>query len=870
MAARRALGGVERTRELHRDARSFRWLNDLRQDVRIAVRSLKRAPGFTAIVLVTLAFGIGATTTVYSVVDTVLLRPLPFPESDRLVRVVEDVHLTGDLRGRSVGQRGISYQDFLEWRAETKTLADATAVMPLRRTVRTEQGVARLWGIGVSSQAFALIGGRAMLGRTLGVTDADDSGVIVLSFGAWRRHFNSDPSVIGTAIQRPTSPGQPASEPLVVVGVMPPDFEFPAAQLTRDEGGGEDFLAPIPNGPMQKLTRVTMIARLARGATIAAAQHEANIIGASIQPPAPVETAALAVPRFDVQPLKDLIVGQQRSVLQALLGAVVILLLIVCANLSNLLLARGTAKRRETAVRLAIGASRGRLVRQMLTESAVLALAGGAAGAGIGAAGVGLVKVLASVDAPGIFQLTLGSTILPRVQEVGIDVRVLGIAFGVATVTSVLFGVWPALRLSGAESATRDDSHRASEPGVRALLVVAQVAMATTLLVSAGLLAHSFANASNVDNGYDPSNVVSLDLLVPNPYSIAQKVDTIESLLARLRARHDVQAAGFARHGLLIGERLSIGTFVPPGGTVAQFSRARTRVRSVSQGWLTTMGVPVIEGRDFQAGDVPSGPPAIVLNRSAARRYFGRANPVGQTLDWHFEDGSTQMTVIGVVEDLRQDSPLDGVFPEVFVEYRQFLLLLDRWKQSPLYQSEWALGVFSVAVKTRNDPAIAIPVIRETVNAVDPNVAVDSVASMDRLLGGALARQRFYAAFLVAFAAIASLLAVIGVYGVLAYAVSRRTREFGIRIALGAPRTRLSGRVVGRGLILTTVGITLGLIAAAAVTWILQGLLFGITPLDPSTFVEVAVIFSLVTTVASYVPARRATNVDPMVILRSE
>jgi putative ABC transport system permease protein len=282
------------------------------------------------------------------------------------------------------------------------------------------------------------------------------------------------------------------------------------------------------------------------------------------------------------------------------------------------------------------------------------------------------------------------------------------------------------------------------------------------------------------------------------------------------------------------------------------------------------MGVPVIEGRDFDASDVPTGPPVIVLNRSAARRYFGSAAPIGRNLDWHFEDGRAQMRVIGVVEDLRQDSPLDEVFPEVFVEYRQFLLLLARWKQSPLYQSEWALGVFSIAVKTRSDPAIAIPLIRKTVSTVDPNVAVDSVASMDRLLGSTLARQRFYATCLTAFASLSGILAIIGVYGVLAYTVSFRVREFGIRIALGAPHARVWGRVLGQGLLLTTVGITLGLIAAATVTGILRGILFGITPLDPATFVAVAVLFGLVSAAASSLPARQAVKVDPIVILKSE
>ncbi len=850
-------------------------LADLVRDVRYATRHLRRSPGFVVSALLCLAIGIGATTTVYSVAAAILLRPLPFPDSDRLVRIVENVASPNDLRGRTVVQRGITYQEFLEWRAEAKTLVDATAVMPSRRTVQTRQGVARLWGIGVSGDAFALIGGSAMLGRTLNITDADNPGVIVLGFETWRRHFNSDASIIGASVQGPTLPGQAAAAPLIVVGVMPPDFEFPATQLTREDGGSDDFITPVSNAPAQRSMSVTMLARLAPGTALAAARDEASALGGSIRGPVPANAPTLPVARFEVQSLKELIVGPQRPALQALLGSVVIMLLIVCGNLSNLLLARGTARRREIAVQRALGASRGRLVRQMMTESALLALVGGAAGACVAAAGVKLVKAFASVNAPGVFRLNLGSTILPRVQEIDVDPGILGIALGVAALTSILFGTWPALRLSRADDMSREQSRGmsagTSESTTQSLLVVAQVAMATTLLVGAGLLAHSFLKASTVNNGYEASNVVALNLLIPFPYPVAHKVETIESLLTRFRMSPDIQAAGFSRHGLFIGEQLTIGTFVPPAATPEQFSNVRTRLRSVSGGWLTAMGVPMLDGREFEERDAPAGPPVVVLNRSAARQYFGDARPVGQTLDWHFEGfGSTQVTVLGVVEDLRQLSPLDDVYAEVFVEYRQFLSLLDRWERSPLYQNEWALGVFSFAVKTRDDAIAAIPSIRQAVNAVDPNVAVDSIVPTDQLMSSALARQRFYATFLTLFASISALLAAIGVYGMLACSVSQRTREFGIRIALGSPTPQLLGRVLCRGLILTSTGIAVGLVAAAAATRILQGVLFGVTPLDPATFVAVAVFFGFVTTVAVYVPARRAMRVDPIVALRSE
>ncbi|ODS55438.1 MAG: hypothetical protein ABS36_09750 [Acidobacteria bacterium SCN 69-37] len=282
------------------------------------------------------------------------------------------------------------------------------------------------------------------------------------------------------------------------------------------------------------------------------------------------------------------------------------------------------------------------------------------------------------------------------------------------------------------------------------------------------------------------------------------------------------------------------------------------------------MGVPILEGREFEESDSPAGPPVIVLNRPAARRYFGDASPIGQVLDWHFDSYDTQATVIGVAEDLRQTSPLDEVHAEVFVEYRQFLSLLERWERPPLHQNEWALGVFSFAVKTHLDATGAMPAIRRAVNAVDPNVAVDSIAPMDQLTGSSLALHRFYTTFLALFAGISAVLVVVGVYGVLAYSVSQRTREFGIRTALGAQELQLLGHVIGRGLLLTSVGIAAGLVVAAGVTRTLQSVLFEVTPLDPATFVAVAVLFGLVTTVAVYVPARRAMKVDPAVALRSE
>lgn len=425
-----------------------RWLGDTKQDVRYAIRTLRKSPGFALVAILTLGLGIGATTAIYSVVDTILLQPLPFPDSDRLVRIVENFpHI---VPGRPLLQRGITHQEFLDWRGRAKTLSDATAVIAMsQRMVRTPQGAAGLWGAMASGQTFALLHVRAILGRTLVPGDDANPDVVVLSYDTWRRHFNADPGILGTALEFRTGALLAPIPPrlLTVVGVLPADFDFPTGSL--------DFYTPIVLNPSRPSPSVTMIARLAPDVSLDAAIQEVNAMGAAIRPPWPANATPLAVPRFEVQSLKDQAVRRLRPALRVLLASVVVVLMIVCANVANLLLARGTARQREMAVRLAIGASRGRIVRQMLTECMVLAGAGGVLGALLGAGGVALVKQLATVEAPGIFRLMFGSTILPRGHEVGVDLNVFGIAFVIAAVTSNR--VWTAAR---APSVARQSSSR--------------------------------------------------------------------------------------------------------------------------------------------------------------------------------------------------------------------------------------------------------------------------------------------------------------------------------------------------------------------------------------------------------------------------
>jgi putative ABC transport system permease protein len=853
-----------------------RLLGDLEQDLRYAVRTLRRSPGFALVAVLTLGLGIGATTAIYSVVDTILLQPLPFADADRLVRVVENVPST--FAGRPPSQRGVTYQEFLAWRVRTRTLSDAAAVAPLgQRMVRTSEGTAGLWAGMISANTFTLLGAHAMLGRTLGPDDEANPNVVVLGFDTWRRLFHSDPNAVGATMEL-RAPAPMFQEPgsslegrlLTVVGVMPASFEFPTGPM--------DFYMPfVVDGASKPSPRVTFIGRLGPGISAAIARDEANVIGSAIRPPRPASAPALTVPRFEVLGLKDQIVQGLWPALRVLLASVAVVLMIVCANLANLLLARGTARQREMAVRLGLGASRGRLVRQILTECVVLAIGGGALGALLAAAGVTLVKQLATVDAPGIFRLVFGASILPRGHEVGVDLKMLGIAFGIAAVTSLVFGVLPALHLSRTNHlhamGSRGSGAGRAESRMRAALVVGQLVMATVLLVGAGLLIHSFVKLSTVERGYDPSNVLGFQLVFPAEYSTARKTDTLEALLARLRATPAVRSAGFSRAGILMGEEISVGTFVPRGRTLDEMraDAAKPRLRPVSHGYLTAMGARLLDGRELGAADAAMDTPVVVINRTVARRYFGAGTAVGQVLDWHVGNGpASPMLVVGVVEDVRNESPDRDAYPEIFVDYRQLLTLQGRWDQFKQRRDELALGFLSFAVRTNGDPSSAIPTISRIVRAVDPNAAIDALIPIDRLVASSMARQRFYAVMLGLFAGVAGLLAAIGIYGMLAYAVIQRTQEIGIRMALGAQRAQVLALVLRGGLRLTAVGVALGLAGAAAAARSLQGMLFGITPLDPRTFLAVALMLGVVAAFACYVPARRATKVDPITALRVE
>ena len=841
------------------EARRLLWLDDLRRDLAYGVRSLRKSPGFAAIAILTLALGIGATTTIYSVVDAILLQPLPFADSDRLVRIVENE--VGGLAGQ-IFQRGVNYKEFAEWRARTATLEDVVAVAPnVPMLVGTDDGPKRLWGARVSANTFAILGSNALFGRVFTRTDEANPNVVVLGFDTWRRLFRADRSIVGQELDVQGN----LRESLTVIGVLPPGFAFPT--------GPRDYYRPIdPSRP----TGGTLIGRLRSGVSIEAAMQEADAIGTAIRPPRRANALPLPVPRFDVQSLKDETVRELRPALRVLFGAVGVVLLIVCVNVANLLLARGTARQREIAVRTAIGASRGRILRQVFAECLVLAAIGGVLGAVVGAGGVLLVKRMASVEAPGIFQLTFGPAILPRVNEVGIDSSVFATALGVAALACFAFGLLPAVQLSRSNwiqtIASRTSGLRRRDARLRSLLVVSQLVMATVLLVTAGLLINSFVKLTTVEKGYDASNVLVLQLLFPGNYPTARKAETIDTVLARLRAHPDVQYAGFSRAGVFIGEEITYGTFVSRKTTLAHMraSREQLRIRSITEGFLPAMGIPFLGGRDLSAEDFGAASSTIVLNRRAADVLFGSDTAVGERVDWHFDTFHIPVTVAGVVEELRNESLDQEPFPEVFVDYRLLWNTVQRLKLPIPQQDQTALGLLSFAIRTKGAPQSLISAATQIVRAADANAGIDAIVPLEQLVDGSIARQRFYAVVLGVFAMIAAVLAAIGVYGVLAYAVVQRKQEIGIRMALGAERGSVVRLILRNGVFLTTAGIGIGVAAALATTRLVEGMLFGITPFDIATFVAVSAMFGSIAMCACYLPARRAATVNPIIALRAE
>lgn len=888
-AARLALGGVDQTKERHRDARSFPWLEDLRRDVPYALRALARTPAFTVAAVITVALGVGVTATMFSVINAILLRPLPYDGSNRLVRIAENITIPGPTGPRPARRTTMTEDQFLEWRRRTKTLSHmvVTGGGGVLSQLATPAGNVRVNTSGVSPNVFEMLNVRPLIGRRLLPEDErPDADVVVISAAAWERLFGSDPEVLGRSIEI-------SRRQFVIVGVMPRDFAIPS-RIT-------EFWFPLaPRAGQGAAQYGFVLAMLAPGISIEAATAEANAIGTALVPvsepastsgvpaaPPPTPTGAVMgggtrvlasgnAPRFQVLSEKELTISAIRPPLTLLAGAVGAVLLIVCANVANLLLVRSTARQREIGVRIALGAGRGRIVRQVLTESVVLSLVGGAVGMFVATAGVRLIRALATVDTPQLFQLSAnlpGGSMLPRINELTIDPAIFLFALVTSLVVGVLFSLAPVLQVAGRRYAEaisigltcRANASAAPRTRVRSALVVAQLVMATMLLVCAGLFVNSFTRLLNIETGYDARNVVNFQLVFSPASSVPQRMALIESVIVRLEAHPAIESAGYTNIAPFLALTEVPGTFVPPG-----FSREemvndpqRPQGRAVTHAYLQTLGARLLEGRWLTEADGAAQPKVMLVNRSLVRRYFGDTSPVG-TLVRLYRQGDTPETwqIAGVVDDLRQARLDEEPFPLMYLDIRQ-MLVGGRPGPQPF-------GIPSIAVRGALDAGAVATEARAIVRELDAGAGIDGVATLDYLLHGSLVRPRFYAVLTGVFALLAGVLAAVGIYGVLAYAVVQRTTEIGVRMALGAERSTVMRQVLRQGLLLAVVGVVVGTAAAIGASRYLEGMLYGVTPVDAPTYAVIAIAFTAVALVASYVPARRATRVDPVVALRYE
>ncbi|MBY0493930.1 MAG: ABC transporter permease [Cyanobacteria bacterium] len=849
------------------------WFDDLVSDARYAIRSMVHTPNHSLVVVLTLMIGVGAATAILSVTNAILLRPLPYPNPDQLVRIVENaVPAPG---GAPIRRRFMSRTEFIEWQKRTTTLSELGGVVtpPITVMIRPNETI-RLSGALVSANVFEMLGAHALIGRALSrADDTPATTAVVLSHSAWHRYFGGNPNVLGQSVllatQGPES-GLLDGSPMEIVGVMPPDFAFPSS--------GMDFWTPlvVRRPDQERMFFATTIARMREGIELSAAAQEANQIGPAVRPLRP-GAAAPAGPRFEVVRVADEITATVRPALRVLAIAVGVVLLIVCANIANLVIARNLARRGEIAVRMAVGASRARIFRQVLVECLVLAIPGALLGAVLAALGVAVVRNLATIDMPGIFQITFSSALLPRLDQVQVDLQLLAIALGLSLLSALVFGVWPAVHIARADSIgtiscgiERGRVSGAPAIRVRQMLAVGQITAAVVLLIGAALLIKSFVMLTRVNPGYNPAQVVLFQAVLPNSYPTHRKMAFVQSTLTELAKLPSVQSVGFSYMPPLLGFADTIGSFVPVGRDTEEIRAAtdRPHARAVSSNYLQTMKVKLLEGRWLSESDDENAPPVLLVNRTLAAKVFGRDSAVGKYVYLDGRVNQPPQQIVGVVDDTKHGRVTLDLAPQMFVDYRQMLAMSITRKLPTAAQERLSLGFLSFVVRTGDDPHAVIPQVRAAVTRADSGAGIDSIAPLEDLVSEALAAPRFYATLLSVFAGVAALLAAIGVYGVLSFLVQHRTREFGLRLALGAAPSSVLWAVLRSAIALSLVGVAVGVIGAAATSRLLSGMLFGITALDRWTYVGVAATFAALAVFACYIPARRAIKVDPAVTLR--
>jgi putative ABC transport system permease protein len=799
-------------------------------DLRYALRMLAKSPAFTLAVVVTLGLAIGANSAIFSVVHAVLLRPLPYPNSDRLVRVY------GTQPELPTGPT--SPANFLEWKGENEAFERIATYVGQGFNLTGTDKPERVIGVRVSADLFPLLRVQPALGRAF-TADEDRDGaerVVILSDQFWRSRFGGDARAVGQTITL-------NEQRYTIVGVMPAGFTFPSPYAQA--------WTPVAFSPAEQATRDTnfidVVARLKPGVSIEQAQANMRAIAQRQAERYPQTNFGIGV---KVMSLQEDTVGDVRPMLVVLLAAVGFVLLIACANVANLLLARAAARQREMAIRGALGASRSRVVRLLLTESVLLAILGGA---------VGLLLAIWSLD----LLVSLKPANIPRLAEIGVNRTMFLFTLAISVFTGILFGAMPAFPVAGAdlneglkESGRGSDSPRRHR--VRALLVVSEVALSLVLLIGAGLMIRSFSKMLAVDPGFKADHVQTalVSLPVPKYPKWEEQAAFYDRLLERLGNVPGVTAAGVITDLPLLGGG-STGFDVDGRPEALPGQRPMTEYRIASPDYFAAMGMKLLQGRAFGRFDTDGAPGVVIINETLAKNYFAGGEPIGQRLALSGNPKDLR-EIVGVVGDVRNYGVDADVKPEVYVPFTQ---------SAPEYLAS-VLSALTVVVRSTTDPAVVTNLIREQVQALDKDQAVSRIKTMDGYLAESMAQRRFNMLLLGAFAGIALVLAAVGIYGVIAYTVAQRTHEMGIRIALGARGADILGLVFANAMVTTITGIVIGLVAAFALTRLLRSLLYEVTATDPFVFAAISTLLLTVAAIATYIPARRAMKVNPITALR--
>ena len=817
------------------------------RDSRYAIRMLSKQPVFTAIAVATLALGIGANTAIFSVVNAVLLQPLPFPHSEQLVLVSDD------LTGRQANDVGMSVLELQDLQERSGVFEEVSAVWPVDANLTGSDRPERVELLAVSPNYFSLLGATAQLGRVFGDQDRAQGFAegVVISDGLWRRLFGADPNVLGRNIRAD-------NDLYTIVGVMPPGFRHPGRTLRDDvELWGTAGFSANPFGPPRRAARMLpgAIGRLKPGLTVQQAQLQLDAFVGQLSAEFPNEYPADAGWTVRLVSAHEKLVGEVRATLLILLGAVGVVLLIACVNLANLMLARSLGRQREMAIRLALGAGRRRLILQLLNESLVLSLLGGA------------VALLMVSWVTGLL-LQLVPATLPRINEVGFNSRVLLFTFGISLLTGILFGLVPALQasrpdvLAGLKEGTAGAGFGARSNRLRGLLVVTELALSLVLMIGAGLLLRSFWQVMEVNPGFNPQNVLvtRIWLPVPNnpemdPYRPpARRAQFVKEVLRRAGSLPGVRYAAMgAGNGVpLIGPHNNVGLVIEDRADESVLPQVQ--ISTVSPDYFSVLGAPLIEGRFFSESDETESPRVALVDRATVQHFWPDESPIGKHIKFGRRDArGGWVSVVGVVGDIKTDGFDVPEKPHVYLAMLQNL--------------GYAMALY---VKTEGNPGSLTQALREQVQAVDPDLPVFGEKTMDDIVTSSMGERRFAMQLVTVFGVVALLLAGVGIYGVMAYSVNQRTREIGIRLALGADTRDIMRWVLTQGMSLTLAGVAVGLVSAFALTGLLRGLLFGVAPTDAITYAALALLLGLVSLVACYIPARRATRVDPMIALRSE